>query len=332
MKTNLPLPSILAGIAVGSLLIYVLACATSFSPDDRRVLYPSFDPQSGAAAVALYDRRTGRSEILFSAAETAAATNQHAAPIRAGWLPDGKHILIASAVGDDGLDLLVLPRGVKEPVRHFSIPKAYDVAAFLQFPFAVVGEKLLLNGDGHNPLRLDLVTGETAGGERATNEICALPSPDGKAIVGFRDLRDNRGMEFGTFNLQSMEFKSLGQAGTNICEGTIPAFDPANGRLMFIGKTGEQLQLQVMRNNANEFTRPLTLAGAKLQTGPFLDLARDGKTVMTAYCATSAATTNSEYGLLEIPLGHAPLRFTPLFQTKGGDKEDLIVCPTIAFA
>ena len=331
MKTNPSLQSILAGVGALSLLIYVLACATSFSPDDRQVLYPSFDSQSGAMSVALYDRKSGRSEILFTAANADIATNQQPVLIRAEWLPDGKHILIGRAVDDDGLDLLVLPRGVPEPVRHFSLPKTNGAAMSLEFPFAVAGSQLFLNGDKRNPLRLNLVTGEIAGGDEATNEVVALPSPDGKTLIGLRDLKDDRGMEFGTFDPLTFQFNSLGRAGTNVADGTIPFFNPADGRLLFISKPEEQPQLQVLKNGQTEFTRPLARTGDKLQIGPFLDLARDGKTVLTAYCAVQEAATNAEYGLLEIPLSDAPLRFTPLFHAAPAkDTELLFAQPSLS--
>ena len=333
MKTKHPLPSILAGVAAVSLLLYVLACATSFSPDDRQVLYPTLDPHSGAAGVALYDRKTGHSEILYTAIAGDTATNQQPVLLRAQWFPDGKHILIASAVEHKGLDLLVLPRGVPEPVRHFSLPETDkdDAVVGLEFPFAISGSQLFVNGEGRNPLRLDLVTGEVAGGDKATNEVFVLPSPDGQSFIGFRDLKSKGGTEFGTFDPQTMEFKLVGTAGTNVTEGTIPAFSPADGRLIFIGKTGEHPQLQVLKNGQPEFTRQLTYTGGKLQTGPFLDLARDGKTVLTAYCADLAATTNAEYGLLEIPLSDAPPRFTPLFHSaRSEDAELLFAQPSLS--
>lgn len=316
MKTNPSLPSILAGVGVGSLLIYVLACATSFSPDDRRVLYPSFDPQSGAMAVAVYDRKTGRSETVFTAAETTAATNQHSALIRAGWLPDGKHILIASAAGDTGLDVLVLPRGVNGPVRRLAIAEKDQTEAALIYPFAIQGDWLFLNSDERNPVRVNLATGATDGGSKTTNAIVVLPSPQGQPLVAFRDLKNNATTEFGTFDPQTMEFKPSGNAGSNVCDLAVPAFTPGDGRLVFVSKTGEQLRLEILKDGRIEFTRPLARSGAKLELGPFLELARDGKTVLTAYCATSAATTNSEYGLLEIPLNDAPPRFTPLFHAE----------------
>jgi hypothetical protein len=331
MKINRSLQSILAAVGAGSLLIYVLACATSFSPDDRQVLYPSFDPQSGASAVALYDRETGRSEILFSAAETAAKTDRNSALIRAGWMPDGKHILIATAAGDDGLDLLVLPRGVKEPVRRLAISGRNQKEETLEYPFAIQGNLLFLNGEKRNPLRIDLVTGETAGGSETTNDIIVLPSPDGKSIAAFRGQNGGSGTEFGTFDPQTMEFKPLGSVGTNVCNDTLPAFNPADGRLLFVGKTGEQLQLQIFKDGKSEFTRPLARGGDTLEVGPFLDFAPDGKTILTAYCATLAATTNSEYGLLEIPMGDAPLRFTPLFHARNSkDAELLFAQPSLS--
>ena len=71
-------------------------------------------------------------------------------------------------------------------------------------------------------------------------------------------------------------------------------------------------------------TRQLARPGEKLQLGPFLDLARDGKTVLTSYCAAQAPATNAEYGLLEIPLSDAPLRFTPLFHAPQTEDAELL--------
>jgi hypothetical protein len=324
MKTNPSIPSILAGVGVGSLLIYVLACATSFSPDDRHVLYPSFDTQSGAVTVAVYDRKAGRSETVFTAVETAAATNQHSALIRAGWLPDGKHILVASMAGDSGLDLLVLARGVNEPVRRLALSEKGQGEATLAYPFAIHDDWLFLNGNDRNPMRINLATGETTGGDKTTNEIIVLPSSQGQSLVAFRGLKNNAGTEFGTFDPRTMEFKPSGNTGTNVSDETMPAFNPADGRLVFVSKAGEQLRLEILKDGKLEFTRPLVRGGAKLEVGPFLEFAPDGKTILTVYCATAAATTNSEYGLLEIPLNDAPPRFTPLFSAAFKDESGLM--------
>lgn len=313
MKTNSSLKSILAGIGAVSLLIYVLACSTSFSPDDRQVIYPAYDPQSGATCVALYDRKTGRSETLFTAAETESATNQHPLLLRAEWLPDGKHILIGQLVREDGLLLTVLPREAKEPVRNFIVPDLKDAATSLEFPFAIAGSMLVLNCNEMDPVRVNLVTGEVVGGEKSTNQVVVMPSPDGKTLVGSRAVEKDKFTEFGTFDPKTMEFKplaSLPEAGE---KGTMPVFNPADGRVVFIEEKDGQLMLKVAKDGKDEFSRPLIMVDAKLEVGTFLDIARDGKTVFTAACSKTETGTNSAYGLLEIPLNGAPLRFTPLF-------------------
>jgi hypothetical protein len=319
MKISPALRSVLAGISVFSLLIYVLACATSFSPDDRQVLYPSFDPHSGATAVAVYDRRTGQSELLYTAAMPEAATNRQPVLMRAGWLPDGKHILVGSITRDDQLEFLVIPRGVHEAVRHFPMGKVHEAAACLEFPFAIADNKLFLNDEKHEPARMDLVTGEIDGGNEATNGIHVLPTADAKIFAAFTDT------EYGVFDPQTMQFKSCGFAATNVADGTLPTFDPAGGRLIEVVKLDDLPHLQIRKSGQIEWTRPLARGDDKLEFGPFLDLAPGGKTVVTAYCAVSQSTTNAEYGLLEIPLSQAPLRFTPLFHTLKTDNSELLL-------
>ncbi len=125
MKRMPKLNVILAGVGCASLLFYILACSTSFSPDDSQVLYPAFDNQSGAISIAVYDRKTGRSETIFTAvAPGETRTDQDLLLARAQWLPDGKHVLIGHVLTDDdqGLSLFVVPRGVNEPIRHLLVP------------------------------------------------------------------------------------------------------------------------------------------------------------------------------------------------------------------
>src|SRR5574341_1052549 len=100
----------LALIGLAALAIYILAC-TSFSPDDKQVLYPAFDLQTGAAAVSLYDRETSRSRTLFVPV-TYAETNQLATPVmRAQWLGNGSRVLVSWVAEDteDFLNLAVVP-------------------------------------------------------------------------------------------------------------------------------------------------------------------------------------------------------------------------------
>ena len=175
MKTSRFLQSMLAGVAAVSFLVYILACSTSFSPDDRQVIYPTFDPQSGANSVALYNRNSKHCETLLISARGKPATNLEPMLVRAEWLPDGKHILIGQLVEDSGLLLTVLARDTKEPAKNLIVDGLHEAAVTLEFPFAVAGSRLFLNGNEIDPIRIDLVTGETCGGQTNKNPVIVLP-------------------------------------------------------------------------------------------------------------------------------------------------------------
>jgi len=330
MKANRPLHIVLAGIGGVSLLIYVLACATAFSPDDRQILYPSFDPQSGALSIALYDRDTGRSEPIFSGQEARTGANLHSASLRAAWL-DAKHILLAVAGGKSGLSLFVLPRSGKEPVRQIILPDMPESADALLYPFALSGSKIFLNSE-HCLTRLDWTTGEML---IATNDILTLPGDDGQTILGFRERRGTNQMtDFGTVDPQTLAFTprlTLRDEPGNNGDGTFPHFDPLTGKIYLISGEKTNAQLCIRQDGVEKFTRRLTRGNDKITVvGPWLDLGPKKDRVFTACSSQAAGQTNCEYGLLEIPLNDQPLRFTPLFQMPADTDGFLMAQPSLS--
>src|ERR1035437_4730123 len=139
MKRNAVRNSALGLLGLASLLIYVLACA-SFSPDDSKVLYPTIDPKTGATGVAVYDRTSGKSELLFVPLGLTTADAEVKPMIhRAQWLPDGRSIVVAwpdlnssGGANDDGLNFAVLPFNSRGPTRLFSLPGLKDGASRLE--------------------------------------------------------------------------------------------------------------------------------------------------------------------------------------------------------
>jgi hypothetical protein len=337
MKTQSTLNAILAGVGGVSLLIYILACSTSFSPDDRLVLYPSFDPQSGASAVAQYDRKKGKSEILFSAADANTTTNPAPALLRAEWMPDGKHILIGRVFEKERLELLVLPRGVKEPTRQLWLPKDIS-ASSLELPFAINGSQLFLTGekplskdDRASVVRVNLTTGELTCETTSSNPIVVLPSSDGKSLIALRHKGDSDLIEYGLLDPGKMLFKTVGFTGNYKVmnkPGLFPLFNPTDGSVFFVDAAGKEAhempQVYVVKDGKVVFSRLLSRPGGFYIPGPFLAAEPDGKTLMAAAVAASEGQTNGEYGLLEIPLNDAPLRFTPLFRAEVGKEGELI--------
>lgn len=318
--------SIFAGIGCMSLLAYVIACQqASFSPDDSQVLYPAFDPASGAESVAVYDRQASRSEAIFTALPGEQAGSRHEGGlIRAQWLPDGKHVLIAQAQPnhDNQIAFLVLPRGVSDPVRDLgSIELTNKDSALnvLLYPLCVVGSKVYVC-DEKKITRLDLVTGQS-GSFETTNAVCLLPGGGGTQIVGAVDQSkgespDGKGMTLGVFDPQTLAFRPMLTLTNELSEGVFPAFDPRTRQAVFVTGADTNLQLQVTTNGNVTFSRTLARGTAKQQLGPWLDLGPRRDRVFTAYCTQEEKAPNAEYGVVEIPLNDEPLRWIPLFRAE----------------
>lgn len=119
MKAEPSLNGMLSFTALAALVICVLAC-TSFSPDDSKVLFSTYDPEAQAYGVGLYDRSTRTTATLFvPQVHQSDSSGGDPALIRAQWLADGRHILVSWGrdVEDDDLDLAVLPYGHVGPTR-----------------------------------------------------------------------------------------------------------------------------------------------------------------------------------------------------------------------
>lgn len=324
MKKPSTLHVALAAVGLASLLVYVLACSTSFSPDDSQVLYPAFDQPSGAVSIAVYDRKTGRSENIFTAYAPDEGTNREALLTRAQWLPDGKHVLIAHIVpgSTKTLSFFVVPRGVNESIRHLCNLDVKEPAVTLEFPFCVVGTKILLR-DEHRLGSIDFMTGQISSAEN-TNKVWPLPGGDAKTIGAAAELEEDAGMAFGTIDPQTLAFKPVLALTNEFKNGAFPAFDPRTGEVVFVTGEKTNLQIQVVKSSQVKFSRAVERAGAELMLGPWLDLGPRNDRVFTTYISHVADAANAEYGVVEIPLNRDPLRWTPLFHAKPGDSEDLL--------
>jgi hypothetical protein len=158
---------LLALIAVGALLAFILACS-SFSPDDSKVLYPTIDPVSGVTAVAVYDRETGRSETCFIPfGLDVGADEPQPLLLRPQWLAGGREIAVAwpwvgsgGEAEEDGLNLAVLPISGDGPTRLLQFPELTDTLERILYPLPIAGSGLFLpDRETNEVIRFDLLTG-----------------------------------------------------------------------------------------------------------------------------------------------------------------------------
>lgn len=330
MKNKTSRNALLAMTALGALTLYILAC-TSFSPDDTKVLYPSFD-SSGAVGVAVYDRETRRSEMLFVPMTYKQAESNSVAPylLRSQWLPDGQNLLVAwtggEGVSDELLNLAVMPFGRRGPVRQILLPEIEDAAQHLSVPLCVGGDYLLLAASRENLARINLQTGALTVHEMTNNpgQLTLYPVPDGKQVFFIQEQNEpERRYIFGKLDPRDFKRTTLLTITNQLSDGSFFAYDGQGGRVAFVERAGDRSQLVVLESGKPDYRRTLWTNQANYAFGNAI-LSPKGDRIWASYQRSVSGTTGATFGLMEIPIGDAPIRETALFSvSRDVDKEVL---------
>lgn len=307
--------AVLALLGLVLLGVYILAC-TSFSPDDTKVLYPSFDATSGAIGMAVYDREARASEMVFvPVAYDGAETNARVAPsiLRAQWLANGQDIVIAyvlpSTSDKDDTTVAVVPWGARRPTRTFRVPDLDSPAESFIVPLCLAGERVFLRASSKGVVRLDLRTGALDYHEfgDAKGEISLYPAPDGATVFYFEPEGSAEGrtvfgrMRPGDFSrAPSMVISNRPNAEMAV------AYDPAGKIVALLGYAQGNAQLNVWRDGEPPLSRTVDTHGEKRMFGNAI-LAASGKAVRATFQQANG-TNSMSYGLMEIPFGDAPAR------------------------
>ena len=303
----------LALLGLLALTIYILAC-TSFSPDDTKVLYPSFDTASGAVGMAVYDREPRTSEMLF--APVAYETNDaklEVAPnlLRAQWLANGRDIVVASVQPRDNdkssLDVAVIPWGARKPIRLFQVPGLKDAGQAFAVPLCLAGERLIFPASSKSIVRLDLRTGALAGHEfpDAKGDFSFYPDPNGKSVFYFEADDPTGGqVTFGRLNPNDFTLTPLMVISNTVSQPTAVAYDPDGKAVALLTGSEDKAALQIWREGKVAFSREVATPGHKLTFGNAL-LASSGKALWASFQQANG-TNSMSYGLMEIPFSEAP--------------------------
>ncbi len=321
-------------VGLGALLVYVLAC-TSFSPDDSKVLYLTMDAKSGMTAVAVYDRKAAKSEVLFEPFNLD-MTNLSAEPVlmRPQWLEGGHDFLTTWLDGSDNSDhlvkLAVLPYDRRGPARIFALSDAgKDGPGWFYFwPVPVVGKTLFWNGESNTMTRLNLETGEM---RRWTNQesLVLLTSPDNDRLfyLGGVDLNDRDGSkgfdEVGLFNPDTFARSPIFQIKDK----------NASVLSLALSRDAEQLAYQlddgtppvVHLLETGKPARTLSLASLGEKTEVMLRHFSPKGDVLYGAFRNSTDGTHADYGFVEIPLDGSAIRKTTLISGATGGSKDMFL-------
>ena len=311
MKNQNVRNAVLASLGLLALTAYILAC-TSFSPDDTKVLYPAFDGPSGKLGVAVYDRQTGRSETLFLPLDLGGGdTNAVNTPLlRPQWLADGRRVLVAWG-SDSDLALALVPCGVRGSVKlFFNLSKNSEYGQALVSPVPVAGERAFLMESENAVLRLDLQTGARVRHEFAAEKsgLSLWPVPLDKGVFYFSQ-KDPA--VFGRLDPDTFQQTPLATFTNKIAEGSFFAYDRQGKRIALVEDAPSGPSLLVLESGTTVFRRALAGKGEEFSFGNAV-FAPNGNTLLAGYRLQNTGQTNASFGLMEIPLGDALIRKTPL--------------------
>jgi hypothetical protein len=326
---NQKINSALALLGLLALSVYVMAC-TSFSPDDTKVLYPAFDPASGAIGMAIYDRESRTSEMVFvPVAYDTSGSNATVAPafLRGQWLANGREIVIAHAGSKgsdkDGLTITVVPTAGHGLVRTFRVPEIKDAASTFALPLCLAGERLFLRTGDKALLRLDLTTGALTNHEfeEANGTLSFYPAPEGSGVFYFEsDTPADEQVTFGWMTADDFRRTPL-MVITNVPKGeAVVAYDPNGKILALLGGNDAEAKLQVWQNGQVVFSRDVTTYGPDCSFANAV-LTPDGQAILASFQHPSG--TNSVcYGIMAIPFNQLPPQQVTLIQNApSGGKE-----------
>jgi hypothetical protein len=316
MKTNSALKSWLALVALISLTVYILACGTSFSPDDSKVLYTTVDPKSGVTAIAMYDRGSGTSRTVFEPMLVSGERSDEKAMIlRPQWLPDGRSVVAAFVPGgENGLVLAVCPLDGDKPVRLILIPEIAESLKKLQVSLPLADHFLFLGG-ADEIVRIDVETGDRRVVPGLPDiRFFGIQKRDAIVYTATADSPESL-VDIGVMNPATFSRKPLFR---------IPEDDLKEDACFTLAGDGSKLAItcrdtndayvcRILQKDANDrrLSAGLTNETFMLGNGMF---SPDGKVLYFAYASKLESETNTTYGVVELPVdGRAPRR-TPLVQ------------------
>lgn len=324
MKTNPPLKAWLSFAALASLAVYILACGTSFSPDDSKVLYTTINPKSGASAIAVYDRGTRTSRTMFEPMKVIAnKPDEKALILRPQWTADGRSIVTALAPSENhGLVITVCPVEGDKPVRSLLLPDVEKGLEKIQACLPIAGNSVFFGIESDKFVRVDLETGD----QLVTNGLPGMqffPTARRDAIVYTACLdEEKKKVEIGIMNAATFARKMLFQV-SDVSDKeplffalsrdgsmlALPGKDTNGNSICHIFRNGEAERLLAVATTNEDFS---------LGNAAFLP---DGKTICFAYASQRESETNRAYGIIEIPVDGSKPRRTPLLR---GPKDDQV--------
>jgi hypothetical protein len=301
-------------LGMAALLAYVLACRPAFSPDGSKVLIPVANETNQDMALVLYDRGSGKSEVVF----TAHKAEEQFPPVSATWLPDGKRAaVICGHPGNPGsVHVLTLPLGASQPVRMFDLDLGEESESTVFLPPVTSGSYLFLAQKSIH--RINLQTGEMKTSEvfAAEEDGTIMLTGQGNQIfyVGGQPAREDQTADFtfGRLDPESLKLAPIAKLPAAEFGDLSPYFAVTPDGAQAVFPSSRQRQLAILKNKA--LAKKIQLQG-RFEKGLLGNVvwSAGAKTIFAAFSLKTGDSDLLNVGILEVAVETGDMKFYPLF-------------------
>jgi len=303
--------TLLTIFGVVALIVFVLSCRPSFSPDGNQVVFPIVDGKTDVPSVALYDLKKKTLETIF------------VGPPReeffvAQWLPDGKQVLV------NGISFIaILPLGSSNPTRLISLKEKLDGES-LMIPPPVIGKYQFIH-DEKSPLRVNLETMEV---QNIPDLFDGFFVAKGDQLYYISQLKigEDDGYELGRLDTEKLNKNSILQLKKNEY-GELSCFMAPNGngsRFAWPAEYEKTQRILLIQGNALEKSILVADGDIDINLGN-VEWSTDEKTLYVAFAKDLNKDDLWQYGILEVPVNGGRIRDIPLFTLNDGDEDGLVM-------
>ena len=292
-------------------VLYVLACA-SFSPDDSKIAFPSYDAATGTPSVAIYNRvlRTTRTLLAFPAP---APGETGLLGVRPVWTPDGTRV-VALWAEDKVARIAVVPIAAGSATRLFAVPDLDDAESAAVYPPAIVGEQLFFASKGAI-LRVNLRTGAVVSAKAEGNIVLV---GQGSTVYYEREVEsqnsDSR-IELGTVDPSTLAL-TLAFQTPPIGDAGLLAISRDGTQAATAVKNDHMSRILIFQNKQLQRTIPIDAKDGSVALGA-IQWSPTWSTLYTTLVRSGADGQPHQFEVLEVAVKTGAQREIPLFSFTG---------------
>ena len=302
-------------LGIAGLMVYVLACAPSFSPDGKKVAFPVMDYDDEQTSIFVYDINRNKFETVaeFKNPNYKGDSDDDVdIAYSVQWMSDGKQILI------NGVSLIMmLPVGSEGPTRTFQPQEDMKFWTILQPP--TVGDyQFIVNPDKPELYRVNLQNWETQSFQLAFSEDdLGMPFSDSEHLYFTVELEkgEQKFCSIMQLNVENGAYTPVAQINLE-AYGELHAWSwlKLDGdSFATISKYRDRAHLVLVRGNSIEKMIPIGERGSGIDIGNLVP-SRDGRSIFVSF---SYYDQLDQFGVMEIPLDGGKTRERVLFTGDG---------------